>query len=382
LKNRKPFKTILMRKMLWSCIITAAVSAILLVLLALAAEVLASRINWLPGPVYTFLKYIEFNYTVVLVVSYLVILFFILYHYWGKTAGYMEEIVEASKTLISPDDEIIHMSPLLRQVEDRMNQIKQVAIKNERAAKDEIQRKNDLIVYLAHDIKTPLTSVIGYLSLLDEAPDMPPEQKAKYVGITLEKAYRLDQLIDEFFEITRFNLQYIAINKAKINLSLMLRQMADEFYPMLSPQHKTAIVHAPDDLIVWGDADKLSRVFNNILKNATAYSYENCAIDITASYQGDNTVITFANQGDPIPEEKLERIFEKFFRLDSARSSYTGGAGLGLAIAKEIVEAHGGTISATSDINQTVFTVILPGLNQRIRSCQTNQQNKSSIRYS
>jgi len=368
--------------MLWSCIITAAVSAILLVLLALAAEVLASRINWLPGPVYTFLKYIEFNYTVVLVVSYLVILFFILYHYWGKTAGYMEEIVEASKTLISPDDEIIHMSPLLRQVEDRMNQIKQVAIKNERAAKDEIQRKNDLIVYLAHDIKTPLTSVIGYLSLLDEAPDMPPEQKAKYVGITLEKAYRLDQLIDEFFEITRFNLQYIAINKAKINLSLMLRQMADEFYPMLSPQHKTAIVHAPDDLIVWGDADKLSRVFNNILKNATAYSYENCAIDITASYQGDNTVITFANQGDPIPEEKLERIFEKFFRLDSARSSYTGGAGLGLAIAKEIVEAHGGTISATSDINQTVFTVILPGLNQRIRSCQTNQQNKSSIRYS
>ena len=105
----------------------------------------------------------------------------------------------------------------------------------------------------------------------------------------------------------------------------------------------------------------MGRVFNNILKNAIAYSYQNCVIDIAAFDQGDNTVITFANRGDPIPEEKLERIFEKFFRLDTARSSHTGGAGLGLAIAKEIVEAHGGTISAASDESKTVFTVILPG---------------------
>jgi two-component system sensor histidine kinase VanS len=180
------------------------------------------------------------------------------------------------------------------------------------------------------------------------------------MGITLGKAYRLDQLIDEFFEITRFNLAHIAVNKTRINLSLMLRQMADEFYPMLSPEHKTAAVHAPDNLIVWGDADKLSRVFNNILKNAIAYSYENCAIEISAYQHGGNIVITFANQGDPIPKEKLEMIFEKFFRLDAARSSHTGGAGLGLAIAKEIVTAHGGAIYASSDIQKTVFTVVLP----------------------
>ena len=140
----------------------------------------------------------------------------------------------------------------------------------------------------------------------------------------------------------------------------MLRQMADEFYPILAPQNKTATVLAADDLIIWGDADKLSRVFNNILKNAIAYSYDNATITITAFCEHDNTVITFANQGDPIPAEKLERVFEKFFRLDAARSTHTGGAGLGLAIAKEIVEAHRGRISATSDINQTVFTVILP----------------------
>jgi two-component system sensor histidine kinase VanS len=338
----------------------AVVSAGLLILLAMLALIIAQQFIWQPSPVYRFLLLVSENYIAVLIISYLIILFFILYRYWGKTAGYIEEIVEASEKLISPNEELIRLSPVLQQVEDRMNQIKQIAIKNERAARDELQRKNDLIVYLAHDIKTPLTSVIGYLSLLDEAPDMPPEQKAKYVGITLEKANRLDQLIDEFFEITRFNLQHIEVNMARINLSLMLRQMADEFYPMLTPQNKKADVDAPESLIIWGDADKLSRVFNNILKNAIAYSYDNATISIKAFCQEANTVITFANQGDTIPAEKLERIFEKFFRLDTARSSHTGGAGLGLAIAKEIVAAHGGTIAATSDENNTVFTVVLP----------------------
>lgn len=352
-----------MRKMLTRCIIAAIAGAILLIILAMLALTFADLFIWQHSRVYEFLSIIKRNYVAVLLVSYLIILFFILYHYWGKTAEYIEEIVESSGTLILPSEELIRLSPVLQQVEDRMNQIKQTAIKNERAARDELQRKNDLIVYLAHDIKTPLTSVIGYLSLLDEAPDMPPEQKAKYVGITLEKAHRLDQLIDEFFEITRFNLQHIEVNMARINLALMLRQMADEFYPMLAPQNKTADVNAPDGLIVWGDADKLSRVFNNILKNAIAYSYDNATISIKAFCQDANTVITFANQGDPIPAEKLERIFEKFFRLDTARSSHTGGAGLGLAIAKEIVEAHGGTIAATSDENNTVFTVVLPHAN-------------------
>lgn len=359
MKN-SPFKSILMRRMLTRCIVAAVLSAILLVLLALFAMMVVQLFSWQPGPVYEFLLLIRHNYITILIVAYLIILFFILYHYWGVTAGYIEEIVLASEKLTSPNEEQIRLSPVLQQIEDRMNLIKQTSLRNERTARDELQRKNDLIVYLAHDIKTPLTSVIGYLSLLDEAPDMPLEQKAKYVGITLEKAHRLDQLIDEFFEITRFNLQNIDVTMGKINLALMLRQLADEFYPMLTPQNKTAVVCAPDDMMIWGDADKLSRVFNNILKNAIAYSYDNAAITITAFYDQSNTVVTFTNQGDPIPSEKLERIFEKFFRLDAARSSHTGGAGLGLAIAKEIVEAHGGRIFAASDATQTTFTVVLP----------------------
>ena len=148
----------------------------------------------------------------------------------------------------------------------------------------------------------------------------------------------------------------------------MLQQIADEFYPMLSPQNKQTVVRAPDGLVLWGDADKLSRVFNNIMKNAIAYSYSNSIIDITAFEQAENTVIQFTNTGDPIPPQKLETIFERFFRINTARSSETGGAGLGLAIAKEIVNAHGGTIAAQSDESKTTFTVIFPTGNQQNNS--------------
>ena len=273
--------------------------------------------------------------------------------YFDEVSAGMDKLVEESAAEIA-------LSPELDFMENKLNQIKNNLEKQKKAALEAEQRKNDLVVYLAHDIKTPLTSVIGYLSLLDEAPDMPPEQKAKYVGITLEKAYRLEQLINEFFEITRFNLQTIVLDKEKINLQFMLQQLADEFYPMLAPQAKQVSVNVPDGLTLWGDADKLARVFNNILKNAIAYSYENSVIDIVAGQQDKTMVITFTNQGDPIPQKKLETIFEKFYRLDSARSTNTGGAGLGLAIAQEIVKAHDGTISVESNLENTTFTVKIP----------------------
>jgi len=278
----------------------------------------------------------------------------------SRLTKYFDELIIGMDQLVEESGDEINLSPELDFMEKKLNQIKNNLEKQKRAAREAEQRKNDLVVYLAHDLKTPLTSVIGYLSLLDEAPDMPPEQKAKYVGIALEKAYRLEQLINEFFEITRFNLQTIVLNKEKINLQLMLEQMADEFYPILHPKQKQISVHVPDGLNLWGDRDKLARVFNNILKNAIAYSYENSIIDVSAQLQDKNIVITFTNQGNPIPREKLETIFEKFFRLDTSRSTNTGGAGLGLAIAKEIVNAHGGHIFAQSHGEKTIFTVVLP----------------------
>ena len=148
--------------------------------------------------------------------------------------------------------------------------------RQEQLQKEAAGRKNDLITYLAHDLKTPLTSVIGYLSLMEEVPEMPAEQRVKYVHITLDKALRLERLINEFFEITRYNLQQIVLEKESLDLSFMLVQMADEFYPILSDHGNTLKLQGTNEesIMVYGDGDKLARVFRNILKNAIAYSYQ------------------------------------------------------------------------------------------------------------
>lgn len=245
-------------------------------------------------------------------------------------------------------------------LEDRLVYCQTVLRKRESDAKLAEQRKNDLVVYLAHDIKTPLTSVIGYLSLIKEVPDMTVEQRAKCLDVTLDKAYQLERLINEFFEITRYNLQTVELDKEDIDLYYMLFQMAEEFYPLLKPDGKTIRLQMAEDLTVNGDPDQLARVFNNILKNAISYGSSGSAITVTGERKNGQVVITFENTGRTIPQQKLNSIFEKFFRLDDARSTNTGGAGLGLAIAKEIIVLHGGEISASSEDGITTFTVVLP----------------------
>ena len=230
----------------------------------------------------------------------------------------------------------------------------------EQKLQQETARKNDLITYLAHDLKTPLTSVIGYLSLLDEVPDMPQPQREKYTHIALEKSQRLEGLINEFFEITRYNLQQLTLDREPVDLSYLLVQLTDEFYPILQAHGNTAELNAPETLTVSGDSAKLARVFNNILKNAVAYSDRDTPIRIRAEEAEGQVSVFVENQGRTIPPQKLETIFEKFFRLDEARATATGGAGLGLAIAKEIVTLHGGTITAQSQNRRTTFRVTLP----------------------
>lgn len=253
-----------------------------------------------------------------------------------------------------------HLPREYAEIEAPLMRVKLEGARAQRLFETEMQRKNDLITYLAHDLKTPLASVVAYLNLLEEAPGLPAEQRAKYVDIALQKAYRLEQLIGELFEIIRFNLQNIVLNDEKIRLGRMLEQLADEFYPIVLSQGKHIAVSCPGEIVIRGDSDKLARVFNNILKNAAAYGYPDTEIAIRAAEADGGVEITFTNRGDPIPRQKCEDIFEKFYRLDASRSTQTGGAGLGLAIAREIVEAHGGTISVRSDPERTVFTVWLP----------------------
>ena len=189
---------------------------------------------------------------------------------------------------------------------------------------------------------------------------MPKEQRKKYTSTALDKSYRLEELINELFEIARFNSEKIVLEKEEINLSLMLEQIVDDFYPILKELNKNVIIDKKDTITVFADSDKLSRVFSNLVKNAISYSKENSDIKINLYKENNNAVIEFINKGKEIPKEKLNKIFEKFYRLDSARNSKTGGSGLGLAISKKIVELHRGEIVAKSNRNETTFTVKLP----------------------
>lgn len=269
-------------------------------------------------------------------------------------ARIQDRLIDHPDTWDNIDGDFLEVEGALNRVRDRERKVQQ-------ALRDESHRKDDLVTYLAHDLRTPLASVVGYLSLLQEAPELPVEQRAHFTGVALDKAHRLDALIEEFFDITRFDFHDIVLTRGYVDLGLLLAQVADEFYPILNEQHKEAQVDIHEDLTVLVDGDKMARVFNNIMKNAVAYSYEGSTITIEAGRQDDGGVrVRFINQGDPIPAAKLKVIFEKFYRLDAARATNRGGAGLGLAIAKEIIAAHGGTVACESTPEHTIFTIELP----------------------
>ena len=154
-------------------------------------------------------------------------------YYWKKPWGYLDEVIDATQTVYEQNNHSISLSEPLREVEHQMNEIKMSVLLNQQAAKEAENKKNELVMYLAHDIRTPLTTVIGYLSLLDEAPDMPMEQKAKYIGIALEKAERLETLINELFEITRYHTNTVQLEKRQVDLYALLSQVIDDFYPVL-----------------------------------------------------------------------------------------------------------------------------------------------------
>ncbi|MCI8668584.1 MAG: vancomycin resistance histidine kinase VanS [Lachnospiraceae bacterium] len=291
----------------------------------------------------------------------IIIFFFVIFRFFlNWFPKYLNKINRGIDELLKENHEEIVLSPELGATEKRLNEVRRTLEKRGLEAQLAEQRKNDLVMYLAHDIKTPLTSVIGYLSLLDEISDMPEEQRTRYVHITLEKAYRMEKMINEFFEITRYNLQHIYLEKETIDLYYMLVQLTDELLPILSKNGNTTVLHADENLTIHADSEKLARVFNNILKNAAAYSYPDSEILISAEQVGDQIRISFKNKGKTIPREKLMSIFEKFYRLDEARTTNNGGTGLGLAIAKEIVSLHGGTITAESEHDIVEFIVTLP----------------------
>ena len=295
----------------------------------------------------------------------IIIFVFLLFHMLLDTyKRYFDEVVTGIDKLME-ERAAISLSPELESVEHKLADVKRTLAERADKAKRAEQQKNDLVVYLAHDIKTPLTSVIGYLSLLDETPDMPDEEKLKYIHTAWEKANRLRNLVNEFFEITRSHSESLPLQKTKVDLYYMIAQISDELYPQLNACGKIIENHVDEDISVYGDSDKLARVFNNILKNAISYSEENSVIKVSARELSEWTVIQFENDGE-IPEDKLNVIFDKFCRLSNARLSETGGSGLGLAIAKNIILLHGGQIKAESSNGRTAFIVEIPSDSSKI----------------
>lgn len=307
---------------------------------------------------YAIRNHIEVIFAVAIAVLFLVIFRI----YLNRFTEYFLEINSGMDALLQENSEDISMSPELSAIEKKMNTVKHTLEKQRLDMQLAEQRKSDLVMYLAHDLKTPLASVIGYLNLLHDEGEISGELREKYLSISLDKAERLEDLINEFFEIARFNFSHIVLQYGRINLTRLLEQLVYEFKPMLKEKNLGCKLDAANDIMHKCDADKIQRVFDNLLRNAVIYSYAGTDIEIMAMEQDDNVIVRFVNQGDTIPAEKLERIFEQFYRLDAARSSATGGAGLGLAIAREIVEAHGGTITAESENEQIIFTVTMPVL--------------------
>ena len=288
-----------------------------------------------------------------------IVMAIVIYRFISKYVNATQEVYNALDLILKEDNETIKLPSEMNQFSDKINEIKYDYIltkKNEREAE---QKKNDLIVYMAHDLKTPLTSIIGYLTLLKDEKEISKELQEKYIKIALDKALRVEDLTNQFFDITRYNLQKMPINKQEMNLVYLLKQVIDECYPMLEKRNLKCDLKSVDKVMYVGDGDKLARAFDNLLKNAINYSYENTTIEIQLEEKEGKISIVFRNKGDKIPQYKLDKLFEKFYRGDDARTSSTGGAGLGLAITKQIIELHQGKIYVKNDNEYIEFFIEL-----------------------
>lgn len=277
--------------------------------------------------------------------------------WFGK---YFDSINKGINALLSPQHEPISLPKEMRFVEENLQTVQRTLEEQRTEAALAEQKRDDLILYLAHDLKTPLTSILGYLEILTENKEMDYEQREKCIRVSYEKATRLEKLINEFFEITRFRQSDFILSKSSVDLHYLLIQLLEELTPQLRAGHVEAQLQMPEDIQVRGDADYLARAFQNVLKNAAAYSDADSTILISASCQDNKAAITISNTGNTISPKQQAHIFEKFYRADEARQGATGGAGLGLAIASNIITLHGGTISVASRERKTSFTITLP----------------------
>ena len=280
-----------------------------------------------------------------------------------KSAAYISHISDAIERIsdgdlntqveVVGDDEFSSMASNLNKMVEDIRRLMDKERESERT-------KNELITNVAHDLRTPLTSIIGYLELLSGPVVLPPEMQKKYIDIAYSKAKRLEKLIEDLFGFTKMNYGKLAMHVSKVDIVKLLGQLLEESYPNFANKGLSYELQSnvPAKMIT-ADGNLLARLFDNLINNAIKYGSEGKKIIVKVDATDTVVTVSVTNFGYVIPKEELPLLFEKFYRVEQSRSVNTGGTGLGLAIAKNIVDMHGGTIGVTSDLNGTVFTVKL-----------------------
>ncbi len=254
---------------------------------------------------------------------------------------------------VTGDDEFSSMAANINQMVEEIRELMDKERESERT-------KNELITNVAHDLRTPLTSIIGYLELLSGPVKLDAEMQEKYINITYTKAKRLQKLIEDLFGFTKLNYGKISMRVSKVDIIKLLSQLLEEFYPnFMEKELSYELQSNVPSLIITADGNLLARLFDNLINNAIKYGAEGKRILVKIKADEEYVTVSVTNYGYVIPKEELPLLFEKFYRVEQSRSTDTGGTGLGLAIAKNIVDMHGGTIGVTSDLDGTVFTVKL-----------------------
>ncbi len=235
--------------------------------------------------------------------------------------------------------------------------LKNITLEEKRAQ----QTKSDLITNVSHDLKTPLTSIMGYLSLIEEDKYRDEVQLRHYVSIAYDKSKSLKVLIEDLFELTKMQNYTIRLEKQEIDIVEMLGQVVSQYQLQLEKHDMEArLSFTEEKLVILADPNKLVRAFDNLITNAMRYGREGKYIDIIAKREGDSALLQFINYGEEISPIDIPYIFDRFYRVEKSRNREKGGSGLGLAITKNIVNLHGGEIEAESSDGRTTFNILLP----------------------
>lgn len=276
--------------------------------------------------------------------------------YIGKISSAIQNISEGDLNTtveVLGDDEFSDMAVNLNKMVGDIRTLMEKERESERT-------KNELITNVAHDLRTPLTSMIGYLDLLSHSTAISPELEKKYIEIAYAKSRRLEKLIEDLFGFTKLNYGKISMQVSKVDIVKLMSQLLEEFYPNFMEKNLSYELKSNvSGQIIMADGNLLARLFDNLINNAIKYGADGKQVLVAIHAQKQVVSVSITNFGYVIPQEELPLIFNKFYRVEQSRSTHTGGTGLGLAIAKNIVDMHGGTISVTSDLNGTVFTVKL-----------------------